>query len=392
MTRRRRQFDTSFKLEVVRMVRDQGLSVSEVCRSMELGETAVRRWVAQYDAERAGGPGEGKPLTAEQQRIRQLEAENRQLREDNALLKKAFGLLCTRTEVSYRVVTHLQQEAISVSNACRVLQVSRSGYYAHRRAKPSAKSLQEQTHVKAAFAASGANYGSRRVMHALRAQGLRIGRYRVRTLMRETGLRARWKRKFVSTTDSRHTLPVAENVLDRQFDVAEPNRAWVSDITYIRTAQGWLYLAVVLDLYSRRVVGWSMAPTMPAGLVMSALTMALQQRRPEPGLVLHSDRGSQYASDEYQALLKQHHVVCSMSRKGNCWDNSVMERFFLNLKMERVWQRQYANHDEARRDINQYIIAFYNPVRLHSTLGYLSPTAYEAETTVKEPICLSEIT
>ncbi|AQV96663.1 transposase [Cupriavidus necator] len=294
--------------------------------------------------------------------------------------------------MSYRVVTHLQQEAISVSNACRVLQVSRSGYYAHRRAKPSAKSLQEQTHVKAAFAASGANYGSRRVMHALRAQGLRIGRYRVRTLMRETGLRARWKRKFVSTTDSRHTLPVAENVLDRQFDVAEPNRAWVSDITYIRTAQGWLYLAVVLDLYSRRVVGWSMAPTMPAGLVMSALTMALQQRRPEPGLVLHSDRGSQYASDEYQALLKQHHVVCSMSRKGNCWDNSVMERFFLNLKMERVWQRQYANHDEARRDINQYIIAFYNPVRLHSTLGYLSPTAYEAETTVKEPICLSEIT
>ena len=294
--------------------------------------------------------------------------------------------------MSYRAVAHLQQEAVSVSDACRVLQVSRSGYYAHRRAKPSAKSLQEQTHVKAAFAASGANYGSRRVMHALRAQGLRIGRYRVRTLMRETGLRARWKRKFVSTTDSRHTLPVAENVLDRQFDVAEPNRAWVSDITYIRTAQGWLYLAVVLDLYSRRVVGWSMAPTMPAGLVMSALTMALQQRRPAPGLVLHSDRGSQYASDEYQALLKQHHVVCSMSRKGNCWDNSVMERFFLNLKMERVWQRQYANHDEARRDINQYIVAFYNPVRLHSTLGYLSPTAYEAETTVKELICLSEIT
>ncbi|MDT4785847.1 IS3 family transposase ISKpn18 [compost metagenome] len=229
-------------------------------------------------------------------------------------------------------------------------------------------------------------------MHALRQQGLRIGRYRVRTLMCEAGLRASWKRKFVSTTDSRHTLPVAANVLDRQFDVAEPNRAWVSDITYIRTAQGWLYLAVVLDLYSRKVVGWSMAPTMPAGLVMSALTMALQQRRPAPGLVLHSDRGSQYASDEYQALLRQHHVVCSMSRKGNCWDNAVMERFFLNLKMERVWQRQYANHDEARRDITQYIVGFYNPVRLHSTLGYLSPTAHEAKLTVKEPIHLSEIT
>ncbi|WP_199731329.1 IS3 family transposase [Paraburkholderia sp. RAU2J] len=392
MTRRRRQFDTSFKLEVVRMVRDQGLSVSEVCRSMDLVETAVRRWVAQYDAERAGGPGEGKPLTAEQQRIRQLEAENRQLREDNALLKKAFGLLCPGTEVSYRVVTHLQQEAVSVSHACRVLEVSRSGYYAHQRAKPSAKSLQERTHVKAAFVASGASYGSRRVMHALREHGPHIGRYRVRTLMREAGLRTSWKRKFVSTTDSRHTLPVAENVLDRKFEVAEPNRAWVSDITYIRTAQGWLYLAVVLDLYSRKVVGWSMAPTMPAALVISALTMALQQRRPASGLLLHSDRGSQYASDEYQALLKQHHVVCSMSRKGNCWDNSVMERFFLNLKMERVWQRQYANHDEARRDINQYIVGFYNAVRLHSTLGYLSPVAYEAKPTVKEPISLSEIT
>jgi transposase InsO family protein len=157
-------------------------------------------------AERAGGPGEGKPLTAEQQRIRQLEAENRQLREDNALSKKSVGLLCPGTEVSYRVVTHLQQEAVSVSDACRVLQVSRSGYYAHRRATPSARSLQEQTHVKAAFAASGASYGSRRVMHALREQGLRIGRYRVRTLMREAGLRTNWKRKFVSTTDSRHTL------------------------------------------------------------------------------------------------------------------------------------------------------------------------------------------
>ena len=296
------------------------------------------------------------------------------------------------TEVSYRVVAHLQQEAVSVSNACRVLQVSRSGYYAHRRAKPSMKTLQEQTHVKAAFAASGASYGSRRVMHAVREQGVRLGRYRIRRLMREAGLRATWKRKFVSTTDSKHTLPVAENVLNRQFDVAEPNRAWTSDITYVRTAQGWLYLAVVLDLYSRKVVGWSMAPTMPADLVMSALSMALQQRRPAPGLLLHSDRGSQYASAEYQALLARHQIVCSMSRKGNCWDNAVTERFFLNLKMERVWQRQYANHAEARRDITQYIVGFYNPVRLHSTLGYLSPAAYEAKSTVKQPICLSEIT
>ncbi len=290
----------------------------------------------------------------------------------------------------YRLVAHWQEKAVPVSRACRLLEVSRSGYYARRQARPSDRRLQQCAHVRAAFAASGGNYGSRRVMHAVRAQGLGIGRHRVRTLMKQEGLRAKWKRKFVSTTDSRHTLPVAENILNRQFEVARPNCAWVSDITYIRTAQGWLYLAVVLDLYSRKVVGWSMAPTMHAGLVISALSLALQQRRPSPGLVLHSDRGTQYASAEYQALLVQHGVVCSMSRKGNCWDNAVMERFFLNLKMERVWQRRYANHDEARRDINQYIVGFYNPVRLHSTLGYLSPIAYEVKMTVKQPIGVSE--
>lgn len=153
----------------------------------------------------------------------------------------------------------------------------------------------------------------------------------------------------------------------------QSNRAWVLDITYIRTGQGWLYLSVVLDLYSRKVVGWSMAPAMPTALIASVLAMAIPQRRPAPGLVLHSDRGSQYASEEYQAMLARHGIVCSMIRKGDCWDNAVAERFFLNLK------RNYANHDEAGRDITQYIVGFYNPVRLHSTLGYLSPQAYEAK-------------
>ena len=359
MTRKRREFDSSFKLEVARMVRDQGLSISEVCRSMDLVEKpCIAGWPSTMRNVLGWccGPGEGKPLTAEQQRIRQLEAENRQLQGGQRDAKKSVGLLCPGTEVSYRVVAHLQQEAVSVSRRMPSFAgepfwlLRHTGVPGGRRRVCRNRPTSRQHSLPAARAMAAA-----RVMHALREQGLRIGRYRVRTLMREAGLRTSWKRKFVSTTDSRHTLPVAQNVLERQFEVAEPDRAWVSDITYIRTAQGWLYLAVVLDLYSRKVVGWSMAPTMPAGLVMSALTMALQQRRPAPGLVLHSDRGSQYASDEYQALLKQHHVVCSMSRKGNCWDNAVMERFFLNLKMERVWQRQYANHGEARRDINQYI-------------------------------------
>lgn len=285
--------------------------------------------------------------------------------------------------MSYRVVTHLQEKAVSVSSACRVLGVSRAGYYADRRALPGAPKLRQRAHVKAAFAASGASYGSRRLMHAFRAQGIKIGRQRVRTVMQEAGLRATWKRKFVATTDSKHDQPVAKNVLDRQFDVPQANRAWVSDITYIRTAQGWLYLAVVLDLYSRKVVGWAMSCQRWKWRYSSV------GRR---GGWCSIRIEAQYASAEYQAMLARHGIVCSMGRKGNCWDNSPIERFFLNLKMERMWQRRYANHAEARRDITQYIVCFYNPVRLHSTLGYVSPAAYEAKSAAKQPISLSEKT
>ncbi len=278
----------------------------------------------------------------------------------------------------YRAVTALQKEAISISRACRVLGVSRAGYYAHRQRRPSeAARARQQTYVRAAFERSGHSYGSRRIVQAVMAQGVKIGRHRVRTLMRQASLRPVWKRKFVATTNSRHDWPVANNVLARQFKPAQPNRAWAADMTYIRTGQGWLYLAVVLDLYSRKVVGWAMAPTMPAELPISALKMAIQQRNPAPGLIVHSDRGSQYASEQYQAVLVRHGLICSMSGLGNCWDNAVVERFFLNLKMERVWQRRYGDRDEARRDITQYIVGFYNPVRLHSTLGYTSPQHYE---------------
>jgi putative transposase len=292
----------------------------------------------------------------------------------------------------YRLIQQLQQKAIPVTQACRVLEVSRAGYYQHQKRGPRQADVVATVELKAAFAASGRSYGSRRLVSALQAQGRAIGRYRVRRLMREAALRPVWRRKFVHTTDSKHNLPVAENLLNRQFDVAAPNQAWTSDITYVRTRQGWLYLAAVMDLFSRKIVGWAMAPTMPTELVAAALRMALQQRKPPPGLLLHSDRGSQYASLEYQALLGQHAIRCSMSRKGNCWDNSVMERFFLNLKMERVWQRDYANHREAQRDITEYIVSFYNGVRLHSTLGYLSPAAYERKMAATPPILVSEIT
>lgn len=276
----------------------------------------------------------------------------------------------------YHAVSALQKKAVSISRACRVLGVSRAGYYANRQRRSDTR-IRERAYVRAAFEGSGQTYGSRRVALAVQQQGIKIGRYRARTLMRQAGLHPVWKRKFVATTNSRHDRPVAENVLNRQFRPAQPDQAWVSDMTYIRTVQGWLYLAVVLDLYSRKVVGWAMAPAMPAALPVQALRMAIQQRNPAPGLVVHSDRGSQYASLEYQAVLSRHGLVCSMSRLGDCWDNAVAERFFLNLKMERVWQRRYMDRAEAQRDITQYIVGFYNPVRLHSTLDYQSPQHYE---------------
>lgn len=295
--------------------------------------------------------------------------------------------------MSYQLVEQLHKKAVPVGRLCRVLGVSRSGYYGCRqRAKLAPKACLVSTQLKAEFAASGKVYGSRRLSAVLCAQGLRTGRHRVRRLMREHGLRPLWRRKFVHTTDSGHALPVSANVLARRFNPSGPNQAWVSDITYIRTRSGWLYLAVVLDLYARKVVGWAMAPTMHAELVCAALQLAIAQRQPTPGLIVHSDRGSQYASALHQALLARHSLVGSMSRKGNCWDNAVMERFFLSLKTERVWQRDYANHADAMTDIADYIVGFYNSVRLHSKLGNLPPNAFEQQSAIKQPIVVSEKT
>ena len=295
--------------------------------------------------------------------------------------------------MSYQLVEQLHEKAVSVERLCRVLDVSRSGYYGSRqRAKVAPKACLVSTQLKAEFAASGRVYGSRRLGAVLRAQGLRIGRHHVRRLMRENSLRALWRRKFIHTTDSGHALPVSDNLLARRFNPSDPNQAWVSDITYIRTRSGWLYLAVVLDLYARKVVGWAMAPTMHAELVCAALQLAIAQRQPAPGLMVHSDRGSQYASALHQALLARHGLVGSMSRKGNCWDNAVMERFFLSLKTECVWQRDYANHAEVMTDIADYIVVFYNSVRLHSKLGNLPPNAFEHKSAIKQPISVSEKT
>ena len=259
-----------------------------------------------------------------------------------------------------QVVQMIRVQGLGIGQFCRVLAVSRSGYYAHRKRRQTPPAVCEASvHLKAAFAASGSAYGSRRLRAAVALRGVVMGRYRLRSLMRRHGLRSVWKRKCVHTTDSRHALPIWPNVL---------------------------------DLFARKVVGWAMAPHMQATLVCQALQLAIAQRQPAPGLIVHSDRGSQYASDAHRALLTKHGLVGSMSRKGNCYDNSVMERFFLNLKMERVWQRDYANHAEAMSDIADYIVGFYNSVRLHSTLGNLPPNAFEQKSAINQPIDVSEIT
>lgn len=267
----------------------------------------------------------------------------------------------------------------SVEKMVHLLRVSRSAYYASRKAVPSPRK-QEEEHLKAeiqqTFAQSRRRYGSPRIHQVLRQQGYRVGHNRVARLMRVQGLQAVPKRRWTSTTQSQHRLPVAENVLNRDFQAAGPNEKWASDLTYLPTSEGWLYLAVVLDLYSRQVVGWSLGADMRTELVLDALDMAVKRRRPGPGLLFHSDRGSQYASVAFRERLQARRMLQSMSRRGNCWDNACVESFFGSLKQE-AYRQPLQTRKAARLAVFEYIEGFYNPHRLHSTLGYLSPIQFE---------------
>ena len=264
---------------------------------------------------------------------------------------------------------------------CRLLGVSRSGFYDYLRRQdrePNPEREEMLEWVKDLAEASDHTYGSRRMAKALRALGYRVGRYQARSLMREAGVWVRYRRRYRVTTNSNHRKPVFPNRLERDFAPSAPNRVWAGDITYIWTREGWLYLAVVIDLYSRKVVGWSLGRRLTSTLVCDALQMALGSRRPPKGqLIHHSDRGVQYASDAFRKLLKAHGIEGSMSRKGNCWDNAVVESFFGTLKSERVHWRSYQSREEARADIVEYIAMFYNSRRLHSYLDYQSPDGFE---------------
>lgn len=277
---------------------------------------------------------------------------------------------------------HEHRQTWPIHVMCRVLAVSRSGFFAWRgRMPPAWRARREElaAKVRAVHQENRGVYGSPRVHAALRAQGEQVCVNTVAKVMRGSGIRARSKRKFVPrTTDSTHPQPVAPNVLGRRFETEAPDRKWVVDITYVPTDEGWLYLAGVLDLCSRKIVGWSMADHLRAELVSDALSMAVAHRRPGRDLLHHSDRGVQYACDDYQQLLEEHGMQVSMSGKGDCWDNAPMESFWGTLKTELVNHERYATRDEARRSIFEYIEVFYNRRRLHSALGYLSPEAFEA--------------
>lgn len=274
-----------------------------------------------------------------------------------------------------------QRDVYSLQAMCDMLGVSTSGYAEWKQCGGPTRWLSDAqllTLIRAVHAEYRQAYGSPRITEELKGRGIPVSKERVRRLMKAHGIRARHKRRYKATTDSKHGMPVAPNLLDRQFVTNAPDQVWTADITYIPTREGWLYLAVVMDLYTRMIVGWAMDSRMTRELVMNALRMARFRRNPALGLLHHSDRGSQYCSGDYQALLAEYGMVGSMSRKGNCWDNAPMESFFNSLKNERVFHEDYATWEEARQDLFEYIEVFYNRSRRHSALGYKSPAQHYA--------------
>jgi len=264
---------------------------------------------------------------------------------------------------------------------CRVLSVSTSGFADwHRCGGPVhwLSDMQLLTLIRSIYAEFKGAYGAPRIYRELKSRGYPVSKTRVRVMMQQHGIRGRHKRRYKVTTDSKHSLPVAPNTLNREFNMAAPDKAWTVDITYIPTREGWLYLAVVMDLYSRAIVGWAMDSRMTRELVMDALRMARFRRNPAPGLLHHSDRGSQYCSHDYQGLLREYGMRVSMSRKGNCWDNAPMESFFNSLKNERVFHEDYATRAAAKQDLFEYIEVFYNRKRSHSSIGYRTPAQHYA--------------
>lgn len=267
---------------------------------------------------------------------------------------------------------------------CKVLGASRSGYYLWLNGPVSNRKLANKhlsDNITQIYTNHRGKYGYPRITKQLNKSGIPCGKNKVYSIMNKLGLKAKHKRKFKVTTDSNHKLPVYENIINRDFTATDINQKWFSDISYIETAEGWLYLAIIIDVYSRAIIGWSMDSNMEKSLVCNALNMALWRRRFPKGVIIHSDRGSQYCSHEYQNMLKNYNFICSMSGRGNCWDNAIAETFFHTLKTELVYDYKYKSREEAKNSIFNYIETYYNQIRMHSSIGYLTPMEYEAKST-----------
>ncbi|MDY0074237.1 MAG: IS3 family transposase [Thauera sp.] len=374
----RRQFSSEFKQEAVRLVVSGGVSIPQAARDLDVHENVLRKWVRlqRQDGPEAF-PGQGQMKTADAE-IARLRKEVAKLKMERDILKKGRGLLREGVDVRFGFVAK-HRGIWPVNLMCEALGVSRGGFYAwltRPRSERSRRDEQLGGLIRQSFVLSDRTYGARRVWHDVLAQGQSCGLHRIERLMRALGLRSRPRRRGLPK-DRGERSAVAANVLDRQFQADGPNQKWVADVTYIWTAEGWLYTAAVLDLYSRRIVGWSMQASMTSQLVVDALMMAVWRRGKPVSLLHHSDQGSQYTSAHFQGLLQEQGITCSMSRAGEVWDNSAMESFFSSLKTERTARKVYRTRDQARADVFDYIERFYNPRRRHSTLGYLSPVQFE---------------
>ncbi|WP_408884340.1 IS3 family transposase [Kozakia baliensis] len=380
MTKQRR-FTREFEDEAVRLVRMSGRTRRAVADDLGIGLSTLTRWLGRAKDLASGDPGANGQTPGDMAaELKRLRRENEVLKQERDILKRATGFFRQGgRSMRFRFIDQAK-EAFPAERLCRVLGVSTSGYFAWRSRPASRRQRQDMVllaHVRAAFAGSNETYGSPRMTHEVQANGLAIGRRRVARLMRENGLKARQKRRFKRTTDSDHANPVAPNLLDQDFVAAAPNQKWGVDISYCWTREGWLYLAVVLDLFSRRIVGWAVGDRLHSRLPLAALRQALTMRQPRAGLIHHSDRGSQYCAMDYQTELQRHGILISMSGKGNCYDNSMVETFFKTLKTELVWRTVFYTRAEAAQAIARYIDGFYNPVRRHSALNFQSPIMFE---------------
>ncbi|MBY0364113.1 MAG: IS3 family transposase [Phreatobacter sp.] len=373
----RRKFSREFKIEAVRLVTDRGVAVAQAARDLDVAESVLRRWMREQTATPTTAfPGNGQ-MRADLAEIAALKKEVARLRAERDILKKG-RFFRARGDMRFAFIAK-HRHIWPVSWLCEVLDVSRSGFHAWLNRPTSTREIQDAklvTAIETSFKASDRTYGARRVWRDVQEEGLACGLHRIERLMRINALRARPRRRGKPKDDGERSV-IADNILDRDFQADRPNQKWLADFTYIWTAEGWLYVAVVLDLFSRRAVGWSMKADRDASLVMDALMMAIWRRGKADALLHHSDQGSQYTSEQFQRLLADNGITCSMSRAGNVWDNSAMESFFSSLKTERTARKVYRTRDEARADVFDYIERFYNPRRRHSKLGYISPMEFE---------------